>query len=55
MSMKVGLEMINPKLKEIEKSWLLDATIEEIQKKMESKEVSAKELVFILFKSNFSH
>ncbi|MCL7747743.1 amidase family protein [Halalkalibacter alkaliphilus] len=39
--------MINPKFKEIEENFLLDATIEELQKKMESKEVSAKELVLI--------
>jgi hypothetical protein len=53
--MKVGLEMINPKLQEIEKSWLLDATIEEIQQKMESKEGFGKRTSFYLFKSNFSH
>ncbi|KHF41351.1 amidase family protein [Halalkalibacter okhensis] len=39
--------MVNPKLKEIEKNWLLQASIDEIQKKMDDNEVSARELVFI--------
>jgi amidase len=39
--------MFNPRLNELKKEWLVEATIDKIQAAMESKEITAKELVLL--------
>ncbi|ARK28966.1 hypothetical protein [Halalkalibacter krulwichiae] len=39
--------MINPKLKEMEDTWFLDVTMDELQVKMNAGEITSKELVLL--------
>ncbi|WP_421383664.1 amidase [Bacillus salacetis] len=41
--------MINPKLEKLKNDWLIDATIEDIQKKLHNNEISSQDLVLMYF------